>query len=63
MKFLIVEDDPKTAAAILRKGLAENGFVVDTASTGEDGLHLARQGGYDLVILDVLLPRSTAFTC
>ena len=55
MRLLLVEDDPKTAAA-LTKGLAENGFVVDAAATGDDGLHLARAGGYDLVVLDVLLP-------
>ncbi|MDB5314000.1 MAG: czcR 2 [Gemmataceae bacterium] len=55
MKLLLVEDDPRTAAA-LKKGLAENGFVVDAAATGDDGLHLARTGGYDLVVLDVLLP-------
>jgi two-component system copper resistance phosphate regulon response regulator CusR len=55
MKLLVVEDEPKTAA-FLRKGLYEAGFVVDVAPTGEDGLHLARTGGYELVILDVLLP-------
>jgi two-component system, OmpR family, copper resistance phosphate regulon response regulator CusR len=55
MKLLVVEDEPKTAT-FLRKGLTEAGFVVDVAATGDDGLHLARTGGYDLVILDVLLP-------
>jgi two-component system copper resistance phosphate regulon response regulator CusR len=55
MKLLVVEDEPKTAA-FLRKGLGEAGFVVDVASDGHDGLHLARGGGYDCVILDVLLP-------
>jgi two-component system copper resistance phosphate regulon response regulator CusR len=55
MKLLVVEDDPK-AAATLTKGLTENGFVVDTAATGDDGLYLARSGAYDLVVLDVLLP-------
>jgi two-component system copper resistance phosphate regulon response regulator CusR len=55
MKLLLVEDDHKTAA-VLKKGLTENGFVMDTASSGDDGFHLARNGGYDLVILDVLLP-------
>jgi two-component system, OmpR family, copper resistance phosphate regulon response regulator CusR len=55
MKLLLVEDDPKTVA-VLKKGLTENGFVVDTATSGDDGFHLARNGGYDLVILDVLLP-------
>jgi two-component system copper resistance phosphate regulon response regulator CusR len=55
MRVLIVEDEPKIAA-FLRKGLAENGFVVDVAGQGDDGLHLARTGDYDLVILDVMLP-------
>jgi two-component system, OmpR family, copper resistance phosphate regulon response regulator CusR len=55
MKILVVEDEKK-AAAYLRKGLAENGFVVDVAAQGEDGLHLARTGEHDLVILDVMLP-------
>jgi two-component system copper resistance phosphate regulon response regulator CusR len=55
MKLLIVEDDPKASAALV-KGLTENGFVVDSAATGDDGLHLASTGGYDLVVLDVLLP-------
>ncbi|HEX4608149.1 MAG TPA: heavy metal response regulator transcription factor [Urbifossiella sp.] len=55
MKLLVVEDDPKAAAALAR-GLTENGFVVDVAATGDDGFHLAAAGGYDLVVLDVLLP-------
>jgi len=55
MHILIVEDDSKTAA-YLQKGLTENGFTVDVADKGEDGLHLARTGDYDLVILDVMLP-------
>jgi prepilin-type N-terminal cleavage/methylation domain-containing protein/prepilin-type processing-associated H-X9-DG protein len=56
MRILIVEDEPKTAA-YLRRGLGESGFVVDVAAQGDDGLHLARAGAYDLVILDVMLPR------
>lgn len=55
MKILIVEDELKTAA-YLRKGLAENGFVVDVAEGGEEGLGLARAGEYDVIILDVMLP-------
>src|SRR5205814_4865354 len=55
MRILIVEDEAK-AAAYLAKGLTENGFVVDVAGRGDDGLALARTGGYDLVILDVMLP-------
>ena len=55
MKILIVEDEPKTAA-FLRKGLEENGFVVDLAENGEDGTHLALTASYDLLILDVMMP-------
>ena len=55
MKVLVVEDEPKIAAYV-RQGLTENGFVVDVAGQGDDGLHAARTGGYDLLILDVMLP-------
>lgn len=55
MKLLIIEDDRK-AIAYLRKGIAEEGFAVDTALRGDDGLHLARTGDYDLIVLDVMLP-------
>jgi len=56
MRVLIVEDDAK-AAAYLRKGLTENGFVVDVVGHGEDGLHLLLTVQYDLAILDVMLPQ------
>ncbi len=55
MKILVVEDEAKTAA-YLKRGLEENGFIVDIAENGEDGAHLAETGAYDLVILDVMLP-------
>lgn len=55
MKLLLVEDDRKTVE-YLRKGIAEGGFAVDVASRGDDGLHLARTGEYDLIVLDVMLP-------
>jgi two-component system copper resistance phosphate regulon response regulator CusR len=55
MKILVVEDEKKTST-YLQRGLTENGFVVDVADQGDEGLHLARTGAYDLVILDVLLP-------
>ena len=55
MKILIVEDELKTGQ-YLRQGLTEAGFVADLARDGTDGLHLALQGEYDLVILDVMLP-------
>jgi len=55
MRILIVEDEPKTAAYV-RKGLMEHGYVVDVASDGLDGLHLATTTEYDLSLLDVMLP-------
>ena len=56
MKLLVIEDEEK-AASYLRKGFAENEFIVDTSGDGEEGLQLAKQNGYDLLILDILLPR------
>jgi len=56
VKILIVEDEPKTGE-YLRQGLSEAGFVADLARDGLDGLHLANTGEYDLVVLDVMLPR------
>ena len=55
MKILVVEDEKK-AAAYLKKGLTESDCVVDVATNGEDGLHLAQTETYDLIILDVMLP-------
>lgn len=55
MKILIVEDEIKTGD-YLKQGLSESGFVVDLARDGNNGLHLARTGDYDLLILDVMLP-------
>jgi two-component system copper resistance phosphate regulon response regulator CusR len=55
MKVLIVEDEAKTAA-YLKKGLEENGYIADVADDGELGAYMARQGGYELVILDIMLP-------
>jgi two-component system copper resistance phosphate regulon response regulator CusR len=55
MKILIVEDEPKTGA-YLKQGLSEAGFVTDLARDGWEGLELAKEGHYDLIILDVMLP-------
>ncbi|MGE5468643.1 MAG: heavy metal response regulator transcription factor [Ignavibacteria bacterium] len=55
MKLLIVEDEAKTGD-YLRQGLGEAGFAADLARNGNDGLHLALTGDYDLVVLDVMLP-------
>ena len=56
MKILIVEDEQKTGD-YLKQGLSESGFVTDLARDGVDGLHLALTDDYDLVVLDVMLPR------
>ena len=56
MRILIIEDEEKTAA-FLSKGLKENGFSVDTANNGLDGLSALEQNNYDLAILDIMLPR------
>jgi two-component system copper resistance phosphate regulon response regulator CusR len=55
VKILIVEDEPKTGQ-YLRQGLTEASHACDLARNGVDGLHLARHGAYDLLILDVMLP-------
>lgn len=55
MRILVIEDEFK-AAEYLHQGLTESGYVVDCASTGADGLHLARHQLYELIILDVNLP-------
>ncbi len=55
MKLLVIEDEVKLAE-YLRKGLTESGYVVDLAHDGIDGLHLAMEGGYDLLVLDSMLP-------
>jgi two-component system copper resistance phosphate regulon response regulator CusR len=60
MRLLIVEDEAKTRE-YLRKGLIESGFVVDTAANGDDGLHLASTGDYDLIVLDVMLPGASGW--
>lgn len=60
MRLLVVEDEPRLAD-YLRKGLSESGYVVDVAHNGIDGLHLALEGSYDLIVLDVMLPGRDGF--
>jgi two-component system copper resistance phosphate regulon response regulator CusR len=55
MKILVIEDEVKTAK-FLKKGLSEAGYVTDVAADGLEGLHLAQEIDFDLVILDVMLP-------
>lgn len=56
MKILVIEDDRETAAFIAR-GLRETGATVDCAETGLDGLFLGSEGGYDVMVVDRLLPK------
>ncbi|MGC8518400.1 MAG: heavy metal response regulator transcription factor [Steroidobacteraceae bacterium] len=56
MRILVIEDEKK-AAAFLREGLSEAGFVVDVAEDGEEGRFRALNMPYDLIILDAMLPR------
>ena len=55
MRVLVIEDERKTASFI-RRALQEEGFTVDCASAGEDGLGRALGGSYDAVVLDIMLP-------
>ena len=56
MRILLIEDD-KESAAYTAKALRESGHVVDHAADGEDGLHLALDGNFDVLIVDRMLPR------
>jgi two-component system OmpR family response regulator len=55
MRLLLVEDEVRLAAA-LQRGLRSEGFTVDLAHTGPDGLNKARESSYDAIILDLMLP-------
>ena len=56
MRALLVEDD-STIADFVARGLKEAGFTVDHAADGQTGLEMAASGGYDVAIVDVMLPR------
>jgi DNA-binding response OmpR family regulator len=60
VRVLVVEDERRLAAAV-RRGLSAEGFAVDVAYDGEDGLHSAREGGYDAVVLDLMLPKISGY--
>ena len=60
MRILLVEDDTG-ASRFIRKGLQEEGYTVDVAFDGEEGLHLATSQTYDLIILDIMLPEMSGF--
>jgi two-component system OmpR family response regulator len=56
MRLLLVEDDVKIALFV-KQGLKQEGFAVDHAQDGEEGLHLALTESYDLAIIDLMLPK------
>jgi len=56
VRILVAEDDPDVASFI-KKGLQEERYAVDVASDGEDALRLARENPYDLIVLDIMLPK------
>jgi two-component system copper resistance phosphate regulon response regulator CusR len=61
MRILVIEDEPKTGE-YLRNGLTESGYVVDVAANGVDGLHMAQEMRYDLILLDVMMPDMDGWT-
>ncbi|MBN1533154.1 MAG: response regulator transcription factor [Spirochaetes bacterium] len=61
MRILIIEDDEKVAHFI-QKGLEEEQYAVDVSHDGEDGAHWACENAYDLIILDLMLPKKDGYT-
>ncbi len=60
MRILVVEDE-RTVASALRRGLHAEGYDVDIAENGEDGLWRAQEGSYDAILLDVMLPKLNGY--
>jgi len=58
MRVLVVEDEPRLAS-FLKSGLQESGYAVDVAVDGEEGAHLGKSGLYDVILLDILLPKQS----
>lgn len=61
MRLLVVEDE-RRLANIIKKGLEEEGFAVDVAYDGEEGQYLAESETYDLIVLDIMLPKIDGLT-
>ncbi|MBO0804909.1 MAG: response regulator transcription factor [Nocardiopsaceae bacterium] len=60
MRVLVVEDERRLAAAV-KRGLEASGFAIDLAHDGVTGLHMAREGSYDGVVLDIMLPGMSGY--
>src|SRR4051812_11372034 len=61
MRALVVEDYAPIRTAV-RQGLEEHGFAVDAASDGEEGLWFATENTYDVIVLDIMLPKLDGLT-
>lgn len=61
MRVLLVEDE-KRLTDLLKGGLTGEGFAVDVAHDGRDGLWMAAENAYDVIVLDVMLPRMNGYT-
>ena len=61
MKILVVEDEKKVASFI-KRGLEEENFSVDIAANGEEGLYMAESNHYDLILMDIMLPKKDGLT-
>lgn len=61
MRVLVVDDEERLAAA-LRRGLEAEGIAVDVAHTGTDGLWLARENTYDVLVLDIMMPGMSGYS-
>lgn len=62
MRALVIEDEPRLARNISRMLREKAGYAVDISADGEDGLHMARTNPYDLVLLDLMLPKLDGLT-
>ncbi|WP_204060805.1 response regulator transcription factor [Microbispora corallina] len=60
MRVLLVEDE-RRLAALVKSGLADEGFAVDVAHDGTEGLWMAEENAYDAIVLDVMLPRLNGY--
>jgi two-component system copper resistance phosphate regulon response regulator CusR len=56
MRILVIEDEKKIASFI-KRGLKEEGYMIDVAYDGEEGYRLSRENDYDLILLDIMLPK------
>ena len=61
MRILVIEDEADLLAS-LAQALREEGYAVDGAADGEEGLYKAESWGYDAIVLDVMLPRLDGWT-